>query len=64
MIGSEGPPHSGLPDGVAASDSAPAPGQTAPVGYAVGIACAAYVGVANGSFLVGGMPVESGGCKI
>jgi hypothetical protein len=58
VSGRGGPVQGGLPDGVAASCSTPAPGQVAPVGYAAGMACAAYVGIANGSFLV------SGGSKI
>jgi hypothetical protein len=48
------PLQSGVPGGIAASCAAPAAGQAAPVSYAIGIACAVYVGIANGSFLVGG----------
>ena len=63
MHGSPDPVHSGLPGGLAASCSAPAPGQAAPIGYAAGIACAVYVGIANGSFLVSSRLVEGGGHK-
>jgi hypothetical protein len=52
----DSPVQGGLPDGVAAGCSTPTPGQAAPVGYASGIACAVYVGIANGSFLVSCAP--------
>lgn len=65
MTGSLDPMQSGLPDGVAASCSTPAPGHAAPVGYAAGIACAVYVGIANGSFLVsGGFKVRRPGALV
>jgi hypothetical protein len=58
MLAAEGavsPLRSGMHDGSAASCDMAAAGQPAPVSYAAGIACAMYVGIANGSFLVGGV---------